>query len=89
MNRRPTTDKPARRSGIPHLSGAEAVINCAGVLQDAPGDSTPATHHTGIDNVSKACETLRRIADDRFHYQVASVAIYWLIIAKPQVAFLR
>jgi uncharacterized protein YbjT (DUF2867 family) len=43
----------------PHLSGIEAVINCAGVLQDAPGDSTSATHHTGIDNLFKACEALR------------------------------
>ena len=43
----------------PHLSGVDAVVNCAGVLQDAPGDSTSAIHHTGIDNLFKACEALR------------------------------
>jgi uncharacterized protein YbjT (DUF2867 family) len=43
----------------PHLRGMDAVINCAGVLQDAPGESTDATHHHGVDSLFKACETLR------------------------------
>jgi uncharacterized protein YbjT (DUF2867 family) len=43
----------------PHLRGVDAVINCAGILQDAPGDSTSAVHHIGVDNLFKACEALR------------------------------
>jgi uncharacterized protein YbjT (DUF2867 family) len=42
-----------------HLRGVDAVVNCAGVLQDAPGDATRAVHHTGIANLFKACEALR------------------------------
>src|SRR4051812_30628598 len=29
---------------LEHLSGVDAVINCAGVLQDSPGESTAAVH---------------------------------------------
>lgn len=42
-----------------HLLGVDAVINCAGVLQDAPGESTSAVHHVGLDNLFSACEALR------------------------------
>ncbi|ANV99540.1 SDR family oxidoreductase [Bradyrhizobium icense] len=44
---------------LPHLDGVEAVVNCAGVLQDSPGDSTSMVHHHGIANLFAACEQLR------------------------------
>jgi uncharacterized protein YbjT (DUF2867 family) len=48
---------------LPHLDGVEAVVNCAGVLQDSPKDSTSMVHHHGIANLFAACEQLeiRRI----------------------------
>lgn len=42
----------------PVLRGIHAVVNCAGILQDAPGDTTAAVHHTGIASLFKACENL-------------------------------
>jgi uncharacterized protein YbjT (DUF2867 family) len=42
----------------PLLRDIEGVVNCAGVLQDAPGDSTVKVHHTGIESLFRACETL-------------------------------
>jgi len=44
---------------LPHLAGAEAVVNCAGVLQDGPAESTSMVHHTGIANLFAACEQLQ------------------------------
>lgn len=44
---------------LPHLAGVEAVVNCAGVLQDSPGNSTSMVHHRGIANLFAACEQLR------------------------------
>jgi uncharacterized protein YbjT (DUF2867 family) len=44
---------------LPHLVGIEAVVNCAGVLQDSPVDSTSMVHHQGIANLFAACEQLR------------------------------
>src|SRR2546421_54614 len=43
---------------LPHLDGNEAVVNCAGVLQDGPNDSTSMVHHHGIANLFAACEQL-------------------------------
>jgi uncharacterized protein YbjT (DUF2867 family) len=43
---------------LPHLDGIEAVVNCAGVLQDSPKDSTSMVHHHGIANLFAACEQL-------------------------------
>ncbi|MFL5259921.1 MAG: SDR family oxidoreductase [Hyphomicrobiales bacterium] len=40
---------------LPHLDGIDAVVNCAGVLQDAPGDSTTAVHASGILALFAAC----------------------------------
>ncbi len=40
---------------LPHLAGVDAVINCAGVLQDSPRDST-AVHDQGIAALFSACE---------------------------------
>jgi uncharacterized protein YbjT (DUF2867 family) len=44
---------------LPHLAGIEAVVNCAGVLQDGPADSTSMVHHQGVANLFAACEQLR------------------------------
>ena len=44
---------------LPHLNGMEAVVNCAGVLQDSPGDSTSMVHDQGVANLFAACEQLR------------------------------
>jgi uncharacterized protein YbjT (DUF2867 family) len=43
----------------PLLSGIDAVVNCAGVLQDGPGISTRKVHHTGIDSLFEACEAAK------------------------------
>src|SRR5437588_17715 len=43
---------------VPHLDGVEAVVSCAGVLQDSPNDSTTMVHHQGIANLFAACEQL-------------------------------
>ena len=41
---------------VPLLEGIDAVVNCAGVLQDAPGDSTRAVHTEGAAALFTACE---------------------------------
>lgn len=41
------------------LHGVDAVVNCAGVLQDAPGETASAVHHVGIAGLFKACEDLQ------------------------------
>ena len=41
---------------IPHLRGVDAVVNCAGVLQDSPRDSTQAVHQDGPAALITACE---------------------------------
>jgi uncharacterized protein YbjT (DUF2867 family) len=55
----------AREPGdwAPHLHGVEAVVNCAGVLQDSPRESTQGVHVTGIAALFDACEDagIRRI----------------------------
>lgn len=38
------------------LAGVDAVVNCAGVLQDSPGESTDATHIHGLAMLLDACE---------------------------------
>jgi uncharacterized protein YbjT (DUF2867 family) len=40
----------------PHLVGVDAVVNCAGVLQDSPRDSTMGVHHDGAAALFLACE---------------------------------
>jgi uncharacterized protein YbjT (DUF2867 family) len=44
---------------LPHLDGVEAVVNCAGVLQDNSNDSTSMVHHHGIAHLFAACEQLQ------------------------------
>jgi uncharacterized protein YbjT (DUF2867 family) len=43
---------------LPCLAGVEAVVNCAGVLQDSPRDSTRGVHVEGIGALFAACERL-------------------------------
>jgi uncharacterized protein YbjT (DUF2867 family) len=40
----------------PHLRGIDAVINCAGVLQGSPGQSTNRVHSEAVAALAKACE---------------------------------
>jgi uncharacterized protein YbjT (DUF2867 family) len=46
-----------------HLVGVDAVVNCAGVLQDSPRDSTAGVHHRGAAALFEACERagIRRV----------------------------
>ncbi len=48
---------------LPHLADVDAVVNCAGVLQDSPRDSTAGVHTHGIAALFAACERagVRRI----------------------------
>ena len=41
---------------LPHLAAIDAVVNCAGVLQDGPADSTRGVHVEGIGALFAACE---------------------------------
>ena len=41
---------------VPYLDGVDAVVNCAGVLQDGPEDSTRGVHADGIAALFAACE---------------------------------
>jgi len=43
---------------LPYLRGVEAVVNCAGVLQDSPHEDTRKVHATGISALFDACEQL-------------------------------
>jgi uncharacterized protein YbjT (DUF2867 family) len=43
---------------LPYLTGIDAVVNCAGVLQDSPYESTRAVHVDGIAALFAACEHL-------------------------------
>jgi uncharacterized protein YbjT (DUF2867 family) len=40
----------------PHLHGVDAVVNCAGVLQDSLGDAARGVHVDGIAALAQACE---------------------------------
>lgn len=48
---------------LPHLAGVDAVVNCAGVLQDSARDSTRGVHVEGVAALFAACERvgLRRV----------------------------
>lgn len=47
----------------PHLGGIDAVVNCAGILQESPGESARAVHADGLEVLFKACEAagIRRV----------------------------
>ena len=42
-----------------HLAGVDAVVNCAGLLQDAPGESVEAVHATAVKALVRACAQSR------------------------------
>jgi uncharacterized protein YbjT (DUF2867 family) len=44
------------RDWLPHLEGIDTVVNCAGVLQDGPRDSTAGVHILGVQALVQACE---------------------------------
>jgi uncharacterized protein YbjT (DUF2867 family) len=44
---------------LPFLQGVDAVVNCAGLLQDSPGNSVRAVHVDGIAALFAACEQAR------------------------------
>src|SRR5690606_8251756 len=46
-----------------HLPGMDAVVNCAGTLQDGPRENTRAAHAAGADALFHACEQrgIRRV----------------------------
>lgn len=48
---------------LPHLRGIDAVVYCAGALQDAPGDSLADVHHRAAATLFEACATagVRRV----------------------------
>jgi len=56
---------------MPHLGGIEAVVNCAGVLQDSGRDSTAGVHVEGAAALFAACERsgVRRVV------QVSAIGI--------------
>src|SRR5690242_13603472 len=39
----------------PHLDGVDAVVNCAGALQDGPSDCLAAVHLGGVLALAEAC----------------------------------
>jgi uncharacterized protein YbjT (DUF2867 family) len=41
---------------LPHLRNVDAVVNCAGILQDSPGNSTAGVHSDGVGALFRACE---------------------------------
>jgi uncharacterized protein YbjT (DUF2867 family) len=41
---------------LPHLGGIDAVVNCAGVLQDSPRDATSGVNNEGASALFEACE---------------------------------
>src|SRR3954470_22400900 len=43
---------------LPLLAGIDAVVNCVGILQDAPGETTEGVHHKGVAALVTACEKL-------------------------------
>jgi len=43
---------------LPLLAGIDAVLNCAGTLQDGPADSTSGVHSEGVAALIQACEAI-------------------------------
>jgi uncharacterized protein YbjT (DUF2867 family) len=46
----------APETWLPLLSGIDTVVNCAGTLQDGPGESTKGVHAEGAEALFAACE---------------------------------
>jgi uncharacterized protein YbjT (DUF2867 family) len=43
---------------LEHLGGIDAVVNCAGILQDAPGDNARQVHSDAVKSLVSACQTM-------------------------------
>ena len=43
---------------LEHLRGIDAVVNCAGILQDAPGESARQVHSEAVKALVSACQTM-------------------------------
>lgn len=56
---------------LPHLDGVDAVVNCAGVLQDSARDSTVGVHVHGVAALFAACER----ADVRRVVQLSAIGV--------------
>jgi uncharacterized protein YbjT (DUF2867 family) len=41
-------ERSTKAEWLPLLTGVDAVVNCVGALQDAPGSSVDELHHTGV-----------------------------------------
>jgi uncharacterized protein YbjT (DUF2867 family) len=56
-------DAATAEAWLPHLEGIDAVVNCAGALQDSSRDSTGAVHRSAPTALWEACERsdVRRI----------------------------
>lgn len=57
--RRADLGKTRLEDWIEILSGADAVVDCAGALQDGPRDDLEAVHVDGVATLAKACVTAR------------------------------
>jgi uncharacterized protein YbjT (DUF2867 family) len=55
----------------PHLDGVDAVVNCAGALQDGPSDRLEAVHLSGVLQLAEAC----REAGARRFVQVSALGV--------------
>jgi uncharacterized protein YbjT (DUF2867 family) len=42
---------------LEHLRGIDAVVNCAGILQDAPGENARRVHSEAVKALVRACQT--------------------------------
>jgi uncharacterized protein YbjT (DUF2867 family) len=47
--------RTAKTEWLELLQGVDAVVNCVGALQDAPGTSVDELHHTGVQVLFEAC----------------------------------
>lgn len=56
---------------LPHLQGVDAVVNCAGALQDSPGDNVKGVHLDGIRALIAGCEH----ANVRRFVQISAIGI--------------
>jgi uncharacterized protein YbjT (DUF2867 family) len=59
---------------LPYLSGINAVVNCAGILQDSPSDSTAGVHNEGVHALFRACES----ADIKRVVHLSAIGVDWM-----------
>jgi uncharacterized protein YbjT (DUF2867 family) len=70
---------------LPHLAGVDAVVNCAGVLQDGMRDLACAAARTGNTLPPEYHRLFRTWFAFGFPAFAAVLANLWLMIAKPQI----